>query len=217
MSRPLSVNQSVRSTGLQSKPTELRTPTRDRLDRAAVDVHALDDAVPLVGQADVARRADRHVELAVGTEGDEAAAVVRVGRKTVADEHRRRRRGELVVDAVVAQHARQRADEERAVAVGDAGGQLQAGGDRAHVGAAVRLVFDRVDLARARAADVDDALAVGAAAERHLARVGNGVGEQLDPKAVGTRSLSSCGAAPAVAPAQSPATTAARARHRRRR
>ena len=100
---------------------------RDRLDRAAVDVHALDHAVAIVRQADVARRADRHVELAVGTEGDEAPAVVRLRGKAVADDHRRRRRGELVVDAVEAQHARQRADEERAVAVGDAGRQLQAG------------------------------------------------------------------------------------------
>ena len=189
MSRPLSVNQSVRSTGLQSKPTELRTPRATVSDRAAVDVHALDDAVTVVGQADVARRADRHVELAVGAEGDEAAAVVRLRGKAVADEHRRRRRGELVVDAVEAKHARQRADEERAVAIRDAGRQLQVGGDGAHVGAAARPVLDGVDLARARAADVDDALAVGAAAERHLARVGNGVGEELDAKAVGHAQL----------------------------
>ena len=67
----------------------------------------------IVGLADVARRADRHVELAVGAEGDEPAAVVRLRREAVGDDDRRRRLREVVVDGVEAQDARDRADVER--------------------------------------------------------------------------------------------------------
>ena len=67
--------------------------------------------------ADVARRADRHVELAVGAEGDELPAVVAVGREGVADHHglrrMRRDRGSMSSEAQDAVH---RGDVERAVA-----------------------------------------------------------------------------------------------------
>ena len=62
---------------------------RDDLEGAAVGIHPPDVGVALrIGLADVARRADRHVELAVGAERNELAPVMAVARESIADEHR---------------------------------------------------------------------------------------------------------------------------------
>ncbi len=134
--------------------------------------------MPVVGLADVAGRADREVELAVGAEGDEAAAVMGVVGQAVGEAHRVGGPVEAVVDAVVAPEGRQGGDPEAAVAVGDAGRQRQVRGDRVDPGRH-GVELDRVNLARRRRADVDDA----GAAERHRARVRDAVGDELDPKA----------------------------------
>jgi len=52
------------------------------------------------GHADVARRADRHVEPAVGTEGDELPAVMAIARIPVGDDDGRRRPVEARLDIV---------------------------------------------------------------------------------------------------------------------
>jgi hypothetical protein len=51
---------------------------REDLAPGAVGVHAQDRRIGVAGIADVAGRADRHVKLAVGAEGDELPAVVGV-------------------------------------------------------------------------------------------------------------------------------------------
>ena len=189
MSRPLSVNQSVLVDRAPVEADDVAHAARDGLEAAAVGLHALDDAVALARLADVARRADRHVELAVGTEGDELPAVVRLAGKRSVTTTGAGGCGEAVVDAVEAQDLRDRGDVEIAVAPGDARRHLQAAGDGAHRAGAAALDLEGVDLAGAAAADVDHALAVGAAAERHLARVRHRVGDELDAKARGQTQL----------------------------
>ena len=155
---------------------------RDRLESAAVGVHALQDAVARIGQADVARRAGRHVQLAVGAEGEELRAMVRLARQLVGDDHGLRRIAEVRVDGIEAQDARDRRDVERAVAPRDAGRQLQPRCDDVHPTGAAAVELHRVDLARAHAADVEHALAALHAAERQGTRVRHRVGQQLDAK-----------------------------------
>ena len=132
MSRPLSVNQSSRVRGSQSNPTELRRPAREHFEPAAVGVHPHDHAVAIrVELADVARHADRNVELAVRPEGDELAPVMAFGREAIADDDRRRRIGEAPLDVVEAKDARHRGHVERAVAKRDAGRLAQSRRDHA--------------------------------------------------------------------------------------
>ena len=129
--------------------------------------------VPIgVRLADVARRADRNVELAVGPEGDELAAVVAVGRKAVGDDHRLRRIVEAALDVVEAQDAVDGRHVERAVAKRDARRLAQVRCDRAHASprrSSAGGERDRVDVARR----TEPTNSVPLAPERHRARVGH--------------------------------------------
>ena len=205
------------SPGSQSKPTLLRTPRATVSRPLPSAIHALDDAVAVARLADVARRADRDVELAVGTEGDELPAVVafagkpvvrrppapaaapggRRWRRSAGSSRPRRRRG--------CRRARRPPRASR--------GRWR----RVRTGPArPPLDLERVDLAGAAAADVDDALAVGAAAERHLPRVRHArrsAARSESPRA--GASLSSCTAACAgTAPPCDRARARAARRHR---
>ena len=119
--------------------------------------------------ADVARRADRHVEASVGAEGDELPAVRPVGRELVVDHHRFGRRLEVRLDVVVAQDAVDFRDVEIAVAEGDAVRHVEAAVERQHpVGLPVAVVVEhRVDVAEPAGADEERPVR----AERQLPRV----------------------------------------------
>ena len=155
MSRPLSVNHSSFVRGCQSKPTELRTPRAKTSSPVPSGFIRVMFGVAIgIRLADVARRADRHVQLAVRAEGDELPAVVAVGREAVGDDDRRRRIGEAALDVVEAQDAVDRRHVERAVAERDARRLAQSRRDDADDRLALRRrrrQRDRVDLARRRA------------------------------------------------------------------
>jgi hypothetical protein len=126
----------------------------------------------VAGIADVAGRADRHVEPAVGAEGDELPAVVGIARQAVGDGDRCRGLVEPPVDVIVAQDATDRADIQRAVLPGQTAGHLQAVGDTHHgTGPPSRVEAHRMDLAGAARADIQHAAFGIDAAQRHLPRV----------------------------------------------
>lgn len=78
---------------------------RHHLQAAAVGIHAHQVGIAvLVAMTDVARRADRHVQLAVRPEGDEFPTVVCLGREAVVDDDRGGRIVEPGVDAVQSHH-----------------------------------------------------------------------------------------------------------------
>lgn len=116
--------------GMPREADRIAHAARKYLAAAAVGVHAGDERVSVaIGGAHVARRADRHVELAVGPERDEFPAVMVIGRQCVGHDRRRGWRGEAVVDVFDAQDARHSGDEQRAVPIGDAHRHVEAGGD----------------------------------------------------------------------------------------
>ncbi len=161
MSRPLSVNQSSPVPGCQSKPTVLRCrgPRSRSPFGTPLGINPGDGRIDgVLGIADVARRAHRHVELAVRAEADELPAVVAVERVGVGDHHRLRRARQMVVDGVEAQHAGDLGHVERAVAPGDTVGRAQPRGQGEDlVGPPVLvLVHQGVDLPLPHGAYVDD-------------------------------------------------------------
>src|SRR5438093_5507566 len=138
---------------------------REDLDRTAVRLHARDRLVQRPRRyADVARRAHRHVEPAVGTERDELPAVVAVTGVAVGDHDGRGRAVEPRLDLVEPQDPGDLRDVERAVADGDAVGAVEPARQGPRFGRVRRS-------ARARNR-VDDALVARADEER--ARGGEG-------------------------------------------
>ena len=94
---------------------------REYLEAAAVRVHPGDVGVThRIELADVARSADVHIQLAIRTERNEFAAVMRLARKPIGDDDRPRRIGEMPLDVVEAQDAIDRRNIERAVVKRDA-------------------------------------------------------------------------------------------------
>jgi hypothetical protein len=75
--------------------------------------------------ADIARRADRHVEPAVRAEGDELPAVVLVGREGVAQDLGLRRPREVAGDVAESQDAAHLGDVQGAVAEGEPARQVE--------------------------------------------------------------------------------------------
>ena len=146
----------------------------------AVGLHAQDGGIAIrVGLADVAGRADRHVEPAVGPEGDELPAVVAFLRQLVGDDDGRRRIGQPLRDAVQAQDAVDGGDVEAALPVGHADRHVQSAGDDVELAGAVLLVqLQRVHLALAHRPHVENAIVT----QRHLPRIGH-VRQQLDGEA----------------------------------
>jgi hypothetical protein len=96
------VNQSSRVPGCQSKPTVLRTP---RATISKPEPSAGDGGVGIGAVADVARRADGHVEQAVRPEGDELPTVMAVAREIPFHHHRRGRALQPSLDGVVTEDA----------------------------------------------------------------------------------------------------------------
>ncbi len=158
-SRWLSVNQSSPVFGWKSKPTVLRTP------RATISMPLPSRLMRRmcayfsgIGLADVAGRAHRHVELAVGADLDELPAVRHVARELVVDLHRRGRIVELGLDVVVAGDLLRGRHVERALVELDPVREHQLLGDHLDLTLAA-LVDERVDLARSeQRADEDGAL-----------------------------------------------------------
>ena len=150
----------------------------------AIGLHAEDRRVArivLLLVADIARSADRNVEQAVGSEGDELLPVMPVLRQLVVHHDRLARRLELRLDVVELHDAVDLADVERAVAECDAARLVQALRNRHDlIGPVVAVPIDngvdRVAGGPVAAADEDRAFA----AEGHLAGVGDAGGKQLD-------------------------------------
>src|SRR5687768_18483699 len=103
------------------------------LERAPVGVHARDGAVPLLRLTDVARRAHRHIGLAVAPERDVAPLMVAHREEAVLGDHWLGRIREPILDAVVADDALNLADIEGAVAEGDAVRLVQPACDREYL------------------------------------------------------------------------------------
>ena len=127
------------------------------LEAAAVGVHARDIGVGVRRDADIARRADIEVELAVRPEGQVLPAMRQIARQDVVDHFHGRRIVELVLDAGHLRDPRDLRDVERAVLEGHAVGLREPLGDHLHL-ALPALVHDRVDIARHPAADEQRAL-----------------------------------------------------------
>jgi hypothetical protein len=122
-------------------------PAGDDLHAAAVEVHAPDVRVLVrVRIADVARGADRHVELAVGPDLDELPAVRDLARELIVDHDRRRQLVEVLLDVGVAGDLLRRGHVERALVVFDAVRQEELLGERLHLALAA-TVDDGVELA----------------------------------------------------------------------
>jgi hypothetical protein len=147
---------------------------REVLEAAAVGVHARDIGVGVRRDADIARRADIEVELAVRPEGQVLPAMRLIARQDVVDHFHGRGIVELVLDAAHLRDPRDLRDVERAVLEGDAVGQLEALGDHLHL-ALPPLVHHRIDIARHAAADEQRALV----APGHGARIVDPVRPQL--------------------------------------
>ena len=187
LSRPLSVNQISRVRGMPVEADGVADAAGEDLDAGAVRLHPEDRGVSrvvLLFVADVAGRADRHVEHAVRSEGDELLPVVRVLRQRVVDDHRLARRLQARLDVVEADDAADLADVQRAVVEGDAVRLVEALGDGQHlVGLVVAVLVDQgIDRVAGRLvsrADEDGPLR----AERHLPGVGDAAGVDLDLEA----------------------------------
>ena len=139
------------------EPHAVADAVRVVLEPRAVGVDARDIGVRVGRQADVARRADVEVELAVGPEGQVLPAVRQVARQDVVDHGHRRRVVEPVLDPLHLGDPRDLGDIERAVPEGHAVGQVEALGDRLDLARAA-LVDDRVDVAGHAARDEQRAL-----------------------------------------------------------
>jgi hypothetical protein len=145
--------------GSQSKPT---------VERGPVGIHAHQIGVAIgVGLADIARRAAGDVQLAIGSEGDEFAAVTGAVRKGLADQNGGRRRVQLVLDIVEAQDAISRRGIEGAAAKRNADRSIQARRDGRHPRRRTGPQRDRVDVAGARGSRKQRALGP----EHHRARI----------------------------------------------
>ena len=151
---------------------------RPVLEAGAVRIDARDVRVRVRRHADVARRADVEVELAVGTEGQVLPAVRRVLRQRVVHDLHLRRAVELALDAFHLRDAVDLGDVERAVLERHAVRQVETLGDGLHLARAA-LVDDRVDAARDPAGDEQRA----AITPGHRARVVDAVCPQLDLEA----------------------------------
>lgn len=148
---------------------------------AAVGIQAGEARVDrVIAEADVARRANGHVELPVGTEVDELPAVMAVGREVVADDDRCGRIVEVGLDVVVACDPRILSDVEVAVMHRDTVRRVETVGDDddALAAAVAVLVADGPDAVVGAGADEDRALR----AERQRAGVGD-LGVDLDGEA----------------------------------
>ena len=144
---------------------------RERLEARPVGVHSHDVRVPVgIGLADVARRADGHVELAVGSERDELASMLAVGRKPVRHDDRLRRIVEPALDVVEAQDTTDGRHVERSIAERNACRLAQVRRDRADGPGSLSAGRggDRIDVPADRAREQR---AVGA--ECHLPRAGH--------------------------------------------
>lgn len=150
----------------------------DIFQAAAVGVHAGELGVGLALVAQVAGRADRHVELAVRAERDELAAVPCRGGQAVVHRLRLRRIVQVMLDVMQHQDAADRRDVQVAVPEGDADRHLQAAGDDAHLvdAAVVVAVGERVDLAGVHRSDEHRP----GAAQRHFARRRHLIGVERD-------------------------------------
>ena len=125
----------------------------EHLDVRSVGLHPQDGRHHGRRHADVARRADRHVQQVVGTEGDELPRVagLRV-RQAVTHDDRRGRRVEVPLDVVEPQQPARGRHVERAVSHRDAVGLIEPAGDHHHaVGLVVAVAIDdRMHLAGVR-------------------------------------------------------------------
>ena len=158
---------------------------RDGLDAAAVEVHAEDARMRVVGLAEVAGRADRVVELLVA-DAQVAPAVVLAAGQLVVEHHRLAGVVELVLDAVVALDLLVRREVERALVEFDAGGELGLVDDGLRL--AVALLGNGIDLV-ADEQRAHEHRALGALAQR--ARIEHARGPGLDLEA--RRQLELCG------------------------
>ncbi|MCY1421925.1 hypothetical protein D9M71_375910 [compost metagenome] len=150
---------------------------RHQFQAATVGVHAVDGGVEVrVVVAEVARRAYRYVELAVGAEGDELPAVVGLSRKAGVDHLRLGWRVQPRLYVAQTQDSADCRDEKITILVGDSHWKLQVVGDGADLSAGG---VHCVDLAGCIAADEQRA----ALAPGQLAGVGHLVAHQADAKA----------------------------------
>ena len=138
----------------------------DVLEAGPVGIDAGDVGVGVRRRADVARRADVEVELAVRPEGQVLPAMGHVAGKDVVDHFHGRRIVQLALDARHLGDPRDLGDVKRPVLEGHAIGQVEALGDDLDL-ALPALVHDRVDVAGDAAAHEERALV----APGHGARV----------------------------------------------
>ena len=116
---------------------------RENLEPRAVRVHPVDNCVPRVGLANIARRSDRYIEHAVRTEGDKFPPMVFLMRKLVVDDYWLRRTLQVRLDVVIARYARYFGHIERAVPNGNAIRHVQPACDLDYfVGSVVFIAVD---------------------------------------------------------------------------
>ena len=159
-------------------------PARDDLDVGAVEVHPADLRVRVRRNEVVARRADGHVELIVGTNLDELPAMGLVLGEIVIDEHRSRRLVEVGLDIGVFGDLRDLRDVERPILERDAVGPMQTLGDDLHLALAVDIRHG-VDAPGDPGADKDRTLV----AHLHGAAVGEARCIDLELESVGEMQL----------------------------
>src|SRR5438132_1913264 len=148
---------------------------RHDLGPAAREVEPRDRGVERARRrADVARRADRNVELSVRAKRDELPAVMGVGRIGIAGHFGLGPAGEITRDVAEAQDAVHRADVEGAVAKRDAARRVESTGHDEHLVHSIVAVaiHERVHLARGARAHEHDA----GRTDRHLAGARHGAG-----------------------------------------
>ena len=135
--------------GMPGKAHGVANAACEYLVARTIRIHAGDHGVfGLI--ADIARRADGNVQLAVGTEGDVLPAVVRILRQIVTNDFRLRDLVERGLDGVVPQDAAHLGDVQRAIAERDTVRPVQLVGQHTNARlAAARGAADRVDLAAA--------------------------------------------------------------------
>ena len=154
---------------------------REDLEPGSIRSHSPDGVVGIAAIADVARRADGHIQHAVRAEADELPSVMPIGWKLVDDDRRRPRAFELRLDLVETEHAVDLGDIQRTVPEGDAVWHVRESADDGDdaIGFAVLVpVGKRVHIAGIPRADEDRA----ARTLRQGAGVGNPFGEHGDLK-----------------------------------
>ena len=161
---------------------------RHDLGPAAREVEPRDRGVERARRrADVARRADRNVELSVRAKRDELPAVMGVGRIGIAGHFGLGRAGEITRDVAEAQDAVHRADVEGAVAKRDAARRVESTGHDEHLVHSIVAVaiHERVHLALGARAHEHDA----GRTDRHLAGARHVAGVDGDAEARRQRDL----------------------------